>query len=76
MELGLDLHAFNCVIVVDVLDFMTEDEGQLILALNFLQQPPTDENMPARYGECIDQTGIGKQVKVKVDSALRMRGHS
>jgi len=43
LQLGLNLHTFHRVIMINMLQLMAENKGQLILARHLIQKPLADK---------------------------------
>ena len=60
---GFDLHAFGAVVVIDMLDLMTEDSREFVLAGHQVQQSFADVDRAARKREGIDHGAVGQKMK-------------
>ena len=59
-------------IVIDVLDFMAEDDRQLVFGLHLVEHSFANVNRPAGQRKCVDHVVIGNQVKtIRRDAGVR-----
>ncbi len=74
-ELYLDLHTLSGVVVVDVLDLVTQNEGELVFAGHAIEHALADKDMAAGKGECVDEIAVGDEMKAIRQAAFGMRGY-
>ena len=72
MQLRLDLHALHGVIVVNVLDLVTEDESQFVFAVHLPEKAQANHYVSAWQREGVDQVRVGIEKKHEGNLAVRM----